>query len=128
MSLYLLTVAGGNLLDALVTKIDVLGDLALLLFFAALMFLVGLVFVWVAVGYRMRDYGPVDTEKAKSSDAGEEGAEGGGVLDDTRSLLGRRGWIAGPELVAAEGSLGASDPRGTTVANGRPSRLDGDGN
>lgn len=87
MSLWLLTVFVGNILDAAVTKVDVLGDLALLLFFAALMFLVGLVFVWAAVGYRMRDYGPSDSDKAKSSDDGGLGEDGELVGVDGASLL-----------------------------------------
>ena len=55
MSLWLLTVFFGNLLDAILTKADLLSGLAFFLVFASLMFTVAVLFIWAAVLYKMRE-------------------------------------------------------------------------
>ena len=65
MSLWLLTVFFGNMLDAVITKIDVFSALAFFVFFASLMFLVALGFIWAAIIYTVRDYSYLDVEVAK---------------------------------------------------------------
>lgn len=56
MSLWLLTVFLGNMLDAAVTKLNVFSGAIYFLFFAALMLAVAALFILAAVRYRMRDY------------------------------------------------------------------------
>ena len=56
MSLWLLTVFFGNMLDAALTALNVLSGLAFFLFFAFLMFFVACLYIWAAHVYKMRDY------------------------------------------------------------------------
>lgn len=65
MSLWLLTVFFGNMLDAVITKINIFSGLAFFLFFASLMFLVALGFIWAAFTYQVRDYSHLDVEVVK---------------------------------------------------------------
>lgn len=71
MSLWLLTVFFGNMLDAVITKMNILSGLAFFLFFATLMFLVALGFIWAAITYRVRDYTDVEVEIAKPFDSAD---------------------------------------------------------
>jgi POT family proton-dependent oligopeptide transporter len=56
MSFWLLTVFAGNLLDAYVSKVNAFEGAMYFYFFAALMFVVALVFIWNAVKYKVRSY------------------------------------------------------------------------
>jgi POT family proton-dependent oligopeptide transporter len=56
MSFWLLTVAFGNMLDAVIAKIDVFTGAHEFFFFAGLMFLVSIVFVIGAVRYKAREF------------------------------------------------------------------------
>lgn len=68
MSLWLLTVFFGNMMDAAVTKLDILRGLPFFLFFACLMFLVAFLFIWTAMRYHMRDCSITQGESIKIAD------------------------------------------------------------
>ena len=71
MSLWLLTVFFGNMLDAVITKIDIFSGLAFFIFFASLMLLVALGFIWAAIKYDVRDYSNVEVAKPASANGNE---------------------------------------------------------
>ena len=79
MSLWLLTVFLGNLLDAIVTKLNFFSGAMFFGFFALLMFSVALLFIWIAANYEMRDYTDQEPGKCKQSDDG--------MPDDSQVLL-----------------------------------------
>jgi len=62
MSFWLLTVFIGNLLDAYVAQVNVFQGAMYFYFFAGLMFLVSILFVWSAARYKVRSYVAVDSE------------------------------------------------------------------
>ena len=72
MSLWLLTVFFGNILDAAITKLNLLSGLPFFLFFAFLMFLVAVLFIWAAMKYQMRDYSVLGSEVRKVADGETE--------------------------------------------------------
>lgn len=56
MSFWLLTTFGGNLLDAVVSAMNVFEGAWFFAFFAALMFCTAAVFSWIALSYQVRDF------------------------------------------------------------------------
>jgi POT family proton-dependent oligopeptide transporter len=56
MSFWLLTVFVGNLLTAYVSKINVFEGSAFFFFFAGLMAVLAIVFIFIAAGYKMQDH------------------------------------------------------------------------
>jgi POT family proton-dependent oligopeptide transporter len=62
MSFWLLTVFIGNLLDASIAKLNVFQGAVFFYFFAGLMFLVSIIFVWSASRYKVRNYLEVGSE------------------------------------------------------------------
>ena len=60
MSFWLLTVFIGNLLDAYIAKINIFQGSLFFYFFAALMFVVSLIFVMSAAKYKVRNYKKID--------------------------------------------------------------------
>lgn len=78
MGLWLLTVFFGNMLDAVLTKLNLLSGLAFFLVFATLMFPVACLFIWAAMIYKMRDYSSPESRKKEP---------GPGELTSARSSL-----------------------------------------
>jgi POT family proton-dependent oligopeptide transporter len=62
MSFWLLTVFGGNLLDASIAKLNIFQGAMFFYFFAVLMFIVSIIFVMSASRYKVKNY--VEAEEA----------------------------------------------------------------
>ena len=56
MSMWLLTVFFGNMITAYIAKINVFSGGNFFMFFAILMAIFAIVFVWIAKNYKMQDY------------------------------------------------------------------------
>jgi POT family proton-dependent oligopeptide transporter len=66
MSFWLLTVFVGNLLDASIAKLNIFQGSMYFYFFAGLMFLVSIVFVWSASRYKVRSFVELGTDALAS--------------------------------------------------------------
>ena len=74
MSIWMLTTFGGNVLDAVITAINLFSGAAFFIFFAVLMFCVAAVFVCSAVHYSPQQLRPERGGASKDSELQELGA------------------------------------------------------